>query len=290
MLYSMTGFGRASRNFGRYTITVEIKSLNSKSLDLKMRLPLTYREKDLQIRNRINDEIERGKVDFHLDVNYPDGSHDFTINQPVFKSYFGELDSLAKEHNISPGDLLYTITRLPEVVKPTEKLVSEEEWTDVEQMINEAIQIFKTYRLHDGEPIDRDFRFRVNLISDLLNQVEPLEKGRIEKIRERMMHNLEEMVVNKMDQNRFEQEVVYYLEKYDFTEEKTRLRQHCEYFIKELESQESSKGRKLGFIVQEMGREINTLGSKANSADIQHLVVNMKDEMEKIKEQLANVL
>lgn len=287
----MTGFGRATHDFGKYKVSVEIKSLNSKSLDLKMRVPPAYRERELELRRIINSDIQRGKVDFVLDVTYPDGNSIYGVDGAAFKSYYKELSGLADGVGLDHGDMLYTITRLPGVVTTRDELVSDEEWEDVQKIVNEAVKIFQAFRLADGKPMADDFRARALHIASLLANIEPFEKARIERLRTRLGQNLTETLKTSMDTNRFEQELIFYLEKLDVTEEKVRLRQNCEFFIQELDNADTTeKGRKLGFISQEIGREINTLGSKANDSDIQRLVVEMKDDLEKIKEQLANIL
>lgn len=290
MLHSMTGFGRVTKRFDKYAITVEVRSLNSRNLDLKIRIPSSYREREIEVRRLVDAEVVRGKVDLTLDVQYPEGDRDGIINRNVFLGYHRELSALAEETGLSTANLLYTITRLPNVLSSTDELVSDEEWEDARTVLEEAIAQFRTFREHDGEPIEKDFLLRIGLIMKGLEEVGLHEASRIEKVRQRLRQNLEEWVKAYVDENRLEQELIFYLEKYDITEEKVRLRQHCDYFLLELNGPDLGKSRKLGFIAQEIGREVNTIGSKANSAEIQRIVVGMKDELEKIKEQLSNVL
>lgn len=292
MLYSMTGYGRVVRETEHFTLTLELRSLNSRYSDLKLKLPSRYRAKEMDLRKILTSKLERGKIDFILEVEGTRSDDEHIIDAHVFGKYHAKFKELAEKHGIEePGDLLYTISRLPNVIvsKPVE--LNQEEWALILKALDDTIQVFEQYRLDEGSVLDKDFRTRVQVILDLLEAVAEFEQTRIEKVRERLAQNLEEIgQVEKVDSNRFEQELIYYLEKYDITEEKVRLKQHCLYFLEQLDSTKKAKGKKLGFIIQEMGREINTLGSKANSSEIQRLVVQMKDELEKIKEQIANIL
>ena len=291
MIFSMTGYGKALQVFDAYTITCEIRSLNSKQLDLKARIPSAFREYEHEIRRLIEGAVSRGKVDFSFEVEYPEGSRgDLLIDRGLFLTYFRQLESLAEETGLSREHLLGSIVRLPNVVSSGAESATEQEWADARSVIEQALEAFQTFRARDGQPIEADLRLRTGLILRGLSDVEPFEAGRVERVRQRLLQNLEEWAKAYVDENRLEQELIFYLEKFDLSEEKLRLRQHCAFFLEELAGTEAAKGRKLSFIVQEMGREINTLGSKANAAEIQRIVVGMKDELEKIKEQLANIL
>lgn len=291
MLLSMTGFGRSEITFNEQDITVEIKSLNSKYLDLKLKLTQKYRAKELQIRQLIAPIAQRGKIDIMIDVVSRAAEADFYFNRDLFKSYYHELNSLSEELGIQNADVMQTIIRLPNIVVPNEGSLSDDEWKALEKAIRSAMKKLEHFRATEGKVIEDDFTLRVGNISRLLTEVEPFVEERKEKMRERLRQNFQDnKVQNAVDENRFEQELIYYLEKMDITEEQVRLAQHCKYFIEVLESKNKVKGRKLNFISQEMGREINTLGSKANHSSIQRIVVQMKDELEKIKEQLGNTL
>lgn len=287
----MTGFGRTEVTYQQKTIVVEIKSLNSKFLDLKLKLPQRYREKELAIRQLITPVAQRGKMDVSVDVINKGAEDDFSFNRNLFKTYFNELNSISRELGIENGDILQTIIRMPNIVVPNEGSLNPEEWKALQSGINESIKKLDHYRRIEGEVIEQDFELRVTNIKNLLDQIEPFVEERKTKMRERLRQNFEDHVAKgTIDENRFEQELLYYIEKIDITEEQVRLSQHCKYFLEELKNKQRIKGRKLNFISQEMGREINTLGSKANHSTVQHIVVEMKDELEKIKEQLANTL
>lgn len=285
----MTGYGRVSEQFKDLTITVEIRSLNSKFTDLRIKLPQNYRDKEPEIRRMLTDYAERGKLDFTLDVKTILGDEEYSLNLPLFRRYHRELTKLAQELQLPMGDIMSTILKMPNVVTPEQDFLDEEEWANVQQIITKALDAFQTFRQDEGKVLEEDIRTRIANIQALLSQVDPYEEERISKLRQRIHQNLEEYLgKDKIDENRFEQEIIFYLEKIDINEEKVRLAQHCNYFLEELDANTAQKGRKLSFISQEIGREINTLGAKAYSSDIQRFVVNMKDELEKIKEQVAN--
>lgn len=285
----MTGYGRVSHAYGEKAINVEIRSLNSKYTDVRVKLPQNYREKESDVRRLIADRVERGKVDLAIDVNSHNGDDDYGLNEALFRKYHRELSKLSAELHIPSGDMLQAILRLPNVVATAADRIAEEEWAAVMKALNAAIDSFEKFRMAEGGAMEEDLRLRVGIILDLLGRLDPREEERVTRLRQRMHQNLEEYLgKDKIDENRFEQEILFYLEKIDITEEKVRLEQHCKYFIEELDKDKHSKGRKLSFISQEMGREINTMGAKAYSSEIQRLVVGMKDELEKIKEQVAN--
>jgi uncharacterized protein (TIGR00255 family) len=289
MLLSMTGYGRVKQTFGEKTISIEIRSLNSKYSDVRVKVPQNYKEKEVEIRKIVIDKVERGKIDLSLEVSSNEGGDDYGLNIALFKKYHHELSKLAKELHIPDGDMLQAILRLPNVVSSAAESIDEEEWSQVKDTLHKAIDKFQQYRSIEGEAMEQDMTLRVNNIASLLGQLAPFEQGRVTRLRQRLHQNLEEHLgKDKIDENRFEQEILFYLEKIDLTEEKVRLEQHCKYYLEELATEKSQKGRKLSFISQEMGREINTMGAKAYSSDIQRIVVGMKDELEKIKEQVAN--
>jgi uncharacterized protein (TIGR00255 family) len=291
----MTGFGKTTANPGGRTVNIEIRTLNSKQLDVNTRIPSLYRDKESEIRADINRILERGKIDFMITVDSDSDANDFAINRPLAQRYYSEIKQLAEDLGETPGDdIISNILKMPDVLKAGRETPDETEWAQVKAAIAEALELTEAFRTAEGELLGNDMIARIQLILDLLLKIEPLESTRIGNLRDRFQRNQDEFLekttkIDKFDENRFEQEIFWYLEKLDITEEKVRLRKHCDYFIDTLHSPESN-GRKLGFITQEIGREINTLGSKAYNAEIQMIVVQMKDELEKIKEQVSNVL
>lgn len=291
MLLSMTSYGRASGLLNKQNISVEIKTLNSKFVDLRLKLPTGLQEYEMEIRKILHDKILRGKIEATFAFENQHSNENYAINEGVFIAYYKQLQALSDELGIEKGDLMTSILRLPEVVSTTEQVITEEDWVTVSKVIDDAIENLTTHRLEEGSAIEKDMRTQIEFIVDQLQEILPYETERIEKVRQRMSNSLEEYLSrDNVDENRFEQEVLFYLEKIDITEEKVRLQQHCDYFLQEMDNPDPNKGRKLNFISQEMGREINTLGAKAYSSDIQRFVVLMKDALEKIKEQLANVV
>ena len=286
MITSMTGFGKAVLELPEKKITIEIRSLNSKTLDLNTRFPSFYREKELEIRNIISEKIQRGKVDFSMMVELNPAARNQKVNADLIKSYIQEFKNITP--TVTDGELLPVVMRLPDVISYSQDDLGEDEWNQIRATIITAIDALNEFRLDEGKVLEKYITSNLTNILDLLTQVVPFEIERITTIKERFAKRLEEVKV-EIDQNRFEQELIFYLEKLDITEEKVRLKNHCEYFLKELEGNESN-GKKLGFISQEIGREINTLGSKSNHSEMQKIVVQMKDELEKIKEQALNIL
>ncbi|MDR2222626.1 MAG: YicC family protein [Flavobacteriaceae bacterium] len=282
----MTGFGKACLQLPTKKITVEVKSLNSKSLDLNVRLPQAYREKELPLRNLIAQELERGKVDFSLYSEVTAEETSSKINGPIVMAYIKQMKSIISDADET--ELMKMAVRMPDALKVERVELDENEWNDIQKVVEEAIVYMKQFRKSEGASLEADFRKRINSIRSLMNDVSEMDVERIVTVKERLRTNLKELQVT-VDENRFEQEVIYYLEKMDITEEKVRLGKHLDYFVETLEGTEAN-GRKLGFIAQEMGREINTMGSKSNHAEMQKKVVLMKDELEKIKEQVLNVL
>lgn len=291
MLLSMTGFGRVANTFQNKTISIEVRSLNSKFTDMRIKAPMGYREKEHEIRRMLSDRLERGKIEFSLDIQHGQGESASLINAHLFKQYYKELGTLCAELNIPAGDIVQSILRMPDVVSVGQQEIDEQEWEAVKQTMDAALLAFDQFRMAEGQVIETDMRARVGIIQDKLQEIAPFEIERIEKLRQRIYQNLEDYLgKDKIDESRFEQEILFYLEKMDVSEEKLRLGQHCQYFLEELDMANTQKGRKLSFIAQEIGREINTLGAKSYSSDIQKIVVIMKDELEKIKEQIANCL
>lgn len=291
MLLSMTGYGRVTHPFNDKTINVEIRSLNSKYTDIRAKIPQNYREKEHDLRKIITDKAYRGKIEITIEVESASGDEDYGLNEALFRKYHSELSRLSKELNIPDGDMLQAILRLPSVVTTAADSIDEEEWAEVSKAVAAALKKFTAFRTAEGEAMKGDLELRTNNIMALLSKLDPEEEERVTKLRQRMRQSLEEhMGKDKVDDSRFEQEILFYLEKIDINEEKVRLEQHCKYFLEELQKQQPLKGRKLSFISQEMGREINTMGAKAYSSNIQKLVVEMKDELEKIKEQVANTV
>ena len=284
MIQSMTGFGKSVLSLADKHISIEIKSLNSKSIDINTRIPQVYREKDLDFRKLIAEQLVRGKVDFSIFVENIGTQTPSKINPNIVKSYIEQMRAIVD------GDLtelLKMAVRMPDALQTTSENISEEELANIFQHINLAIADLQNFRSQEGKVLEKDFILRINNINRLLQEVQGLDEERLALIRERLEKAVAD--IQNVDANRFEQELIFYLEKLDITEEKIRLKKHLDYFLETLHSEESN-GRKLSFIAQEIGREVNTLGSKANFAPMQQLVVQMKDELEKIKEQVLNVL
>lgn len=291
MIKSMTGYGRTTAETPQKKITIEIKSLNSRQFDINMKLPWNYKEKELEIKSIISQKLLRGKIDLSIYFDVLDDEFIPVINKVIFKNYFNQLKEISGELNIDFNEqIVATIMRLPETLKNEKTELTAEEWNVVNNHLIESINLLDCYRSEEGNSLEEDFKNCINKILSSLESIESFESGRIKKVREKLIAILEENVrTENIDKNRFEQELIFYLEKYDFNEEKVRLRKHCDYFLESM-STTPPNGKILGFIAQEMGREINTIGSKANEASIQKIVVIMKDELEKIKEQTLNVL
>ncbi|MGY3054664.1 uncharacterized protein (TIGR00255 family) [Pedobacter sp. UYEF25] len=291
MIKSMTGYGLATTDLAGAKYSVEIKSLNSKFLELNLKFPRAISDKELLLRNICSKDIERGKVSVSITIDRVDGENAAAqINASVLSSYYRQLKSINDGLGANSTNLLQLAMTLPEVINYKEENINEEEWIHVNKVFIQALEQFNTFRTTEGLALKADLDLRIANILDFFSSVEELEPTRIIAIRERFSQFLEEAVSKvNIDQNRFEQELIYYIDKIDITEEKTRLRSHCDYFLKTLASNEAN-GKKLGFISQEIGREINTMGAKANNAQMQQFVVGMKEELEKIKEQLLNVL
>lgn len=286
MIQSMTGFGKSTLLLTQKKITFEIKSLNSKTLDLNTRIPQAYREKELQIRKQIADTLERGKIDLTLTIENTSDKNSTIINADIVKGYINQMLQIIP--NADTTELLKMAVRMPEaLVIPTEE-IQEEEYKQIENIIQQALAELKQFRIQEGKNLQKDFELRIENIKKLLVEIEKLDPERLLSVRERLEKSVAE-IAERVDENRFEQELIFYFEKLDITEEKVRLSNHLNYFLQTL-NEPQSNGRKLGFIAQEMGREINTLGSKASHAGMQQIVVLMKNELEKIKEQVLNIL
>jgi uncharacterized protein (TIGR00255 family) len=291
MIQSMTGYGKATGTYKDKKITIEVKSLNSKYFDLNLRIPNFYRENELTLQKKLSKLIVRGKVDFSIYVELPPKANSTKINHEVVSTYFNDLKNLSDSLQVNDNSkLLEMAMKMPEVYSVEKEELDEEEWKSVGQLIDEAVVNFQEFRKREGDALHKEFTGCITNIASLLTEVEKYEGERIETVKARLKSNLEDKLDNpQIDNNRFEQELIYYIEKYDVSEEKVRLKGHLDYFLDIIKSEES-EGKKLGFVAQEIGREVNTLGSKANHQEIQKIVVQMKDQLEKIKEQVLNTL
>jgi len=291
MIQSMTGFGKATCEYGNKKIVVEIKSLNSKQLDVSTRISGLYREKDIEIRNELSQKLERGKIDFSLYVDNSGKESVTQINQSVVESYYQQIKTLSDKIGIEvPGNWFEVLLRLPDTMKTEIVELDENEWIEIRKTMEIAIEQFTAFRVQEGKSLEAVFNNKIAHISQLLDEVAPFEAERVEKIKARLEENLQALSDKiDYDKNRLEQELIFYIEKLDVNEEKVRLRNHLEYFMETMQH-EKSPGKKLGFIAQEIGREVNTLGSKSNNSEMQKIVVLMKDDLEQIKEQVLNVL
>ena len=286
MIQSMTGFGKASLQLPTKKITVEVKSLNSKGLDLNVRMPSVYREMELGLRNTIAQKLERGKVDFSIYIEVTGEETSSKINVPIVKGYMNQMKAVIP--NADETELMKMAIRMPDALKTERDEIDENEWKEIMKVVDDAMKNIASFRLDEGKSLENEFITRIENIRNYMNQAVSMDAERIETVKNRLRTALEELEAN-VDENRFEQELIFYLEKYDITEERVRLENHLNYFIETIAGTEAN-GRKLGFITQEIGREINTMGSKSNHSEMQKLVVMMKDELEKIKEQVLNVL
>ena len=286
MIQSMTGFGKATLQLSTKKITVEVKSLNSKGLDLSVRMSSQYREMELGLRNQIALKLERGKVDFSIFIESTAEQTSTKVNVPIVKAYIEQLKVVYADADET--ELMKMAIRMPDTLKTEREEIDENDWTEIQKVVVEALDNIATFRKDEGASLEKEFQLRIGNIRQYMNDALALDSERVQAIKDRLSTAIAELKVN-VDENRFEQELIYYLEKLDITEEKVRLTNHLDYFLETINGTEAN-GRKLGFITQEMGREINTMGSKANHSQMQKLVVMMKDELEKIKEQVLNVL
>jgi len=290
MIRSMTGYGSSFAETPERKITVELRSLNSKQCDINTRIPWYYKEKEIEIRSRISQGLVRGKADLVIFVDSIDDENLPKLNKAAIKSYYNQLIDVAGELYIeNRKELLSIIMKLPETLKTEKQTLSESEWELLTELLDKSLRELDSFRIEEGKSIEKDLRERIRNIESSLKEISQFEEQRISNIKERIRSSLMQLENENTDENRFEQEILYYIEKLDLNEEKVRLKKHCDYFIETIEK-EDINGKKLGFISQEIGREINTLGSKAGDAGIQRIVVMMKDELEKIKEQVLNVL
>lgn len=286
----MTGYGKSTAVLKGKTLTFEIRSLNSKQLDMNLRLPALLRDIEPEIRASVTRVAERGKVELNISVDQTGSEIPASINKALVVSYYNELSSIAAELGVTGSDLLSIVMKMPEVSRNSREELSDEDKTSLISTLEEALKLFDHFRSQEGALLAADFRARISTILQNLAEIEPYEERRNEQMREKLLANFNQFIeAGNFDSNRFEQEIIYFLEKTDITEEKVRLRKHCDYFIETL-NEGGANGRKLSFVSQEIGREVNTIGSKAAEANIQKIVVKMKDELEKIKEQLANIL
>lgn len=288
MIQSMTGYGKSVLHLPSKKVTIEVKSLNSKNLDLNTRIPSYYREKELDVRKKLASSLVRGKVDFSIYVEMTADETSTTVNTGVVREYMQQLRNVTQVGSSDDVELMKMAVRMPDALKTEREELDDEEWKQIDAHIDEALKEIIQYRIDEAKSLEEDFQTRIFNIKEALENVKELDGERIENVKERLQKALDDLKV-EVDENRFEQELIYYLEKLDINEEKVRLANHLEYFLEQLAT-EDSNGKKLGFIVQEIGREINTTGSKANFAPMQKLVIQMKDELEKIKEQILNVL
>jgi uncharacterized protein (TIGR00255 family) len=286
MIQSMTGFGKASLQLPTKKITVELKSLNSKGLDLNTRMPSVFREMELGLRTQLSQRLERGKIDFSLYVEVTGEETTSKINVPIVKGYINQMKAVIP--NADETELMKMAVRMPDALKTERDEIDENDWKEIQKVIDEALENILQFRKDEGLSLEKEFNLRISNILSLMNEAVSYDAERVETVKTRLRTALDELKEN-VDESRFEQELIFYLEKYDITEEKVRLENHLNYFIETIAGTEAN-GRKLGFITQEMGREINTMGSKSNHTEMQKLVVQMKDELEKIKEQVLNVL
>lgn len=290
MIRSMTGYGKAEGNVGNRKFTIELKSLNSKQLDLNVRMPSVYKEKEMSLRKWLASNVVRGKVDLGIYYEADASEKRMTINQSLMKSFHEDLEQVAGAIGQENVDYMSILMRIPDVMKPEREELDEDEWGQIMDLIKKGHEMFESYRRQEGAGLEKEFAERIRKIMSLEAELDEAIDARVNKIKTRIKENIDELIdPEKVDRNRFEQELIYYLEKLDVSEERQRLQSNCEYFLDILAKGEA-QGKKLGFISQEIGREINTLGSKANDAVIQRSVVQMKDELEKIKEQVLNVL
>jgi uncharacterized protein (TIGR00255 family) len=291
MILSMTGYGKSNFTLNDIVYTIEIKSLNSKTTDIRCKLPSKFTDKEMQFRKTLTDGIVRGRIDFNIITGDESNTEEVAINSALLLKYFNEIKKLQSHISITDSDIFTAVMRIPSITDGHNKSITDEDFENVHKAVEEAIHDLNKFRIDEGKHLATELAQRVGQIQEYLKGVEKFEETRIIKLKDRIKKNLEDFITSeKIDENRFEQEVIYYLEKIDITEEKVRLGQHCTYFLEQLHNADTQVGKILSFISQEMGREINTLGSKAQDSDMQQIVVQMKDTLEKIKEQLANIL
>ena len=285
----MTGYGRAELNLQKTNFTIEVRSLNSKQIDANVKMPSIYRDKEIELRKLLSEKLKRGKIELSIWKESSASNAKYTFNTELIKEYFQQIEAISNSLNLNSKDLMPSLLKMPEVLAKGEEKSDENEWDEIAKAVDIAIENTLQFRLDEGKKIEEDISSRINRLSSLLTKIAPFAKGRIEKVKKRLSDKLAELDTKNIDANRFEQELIYYLEKQDITEEQVRLDAHLNYFILTMKT-DFPNGKKLGFIGQEIGREINTIGSKSSDAEMQKIVVQMKDELEKIKEQLVNIL
>jgi uncharacterized protein (TIGR00255 family) len=285
----MTGFGKAKINLENKSFTIEIKSLNSKYVDASIKMSSIYKDKEIELRRLISDKLQRGKIELLIWREDSESSSNYTLNSEAVSDYYKQIKQISDKLNITSNDIMPSLLRMPNVIQKGDEKVGENDWNEIKKGIEAAITNLLTFRLHEGEKLEEDIDSRIKNIAQLLKKISPFAKERIQKIKTSLSEKLTLFDTNIIDKNRFEQELIYYLEKQDVTEEQVRLGAHLNYFTKSMRER-SPNGKKLGFIAQEVGREINTIGSKSSDVNMQKIVVEMKDELEKIKEQLLNIL
>lgn len=289
MIQSMTGYGKAELNLKNANFTIEVRSLNSKQIDANVKMSSIYRDKEIGLRKLLSEKLQRGKIELSIWRESSESSAKYTLNTELIKEYFSQIQKVTSSLSINSSDIMPSLLKMPEVLVKGEEKAEDNEWEEIAKGIDIAIGNILQFRLDEGEKLETDITERINKLSTLLIDISPFAKGRIEKVKKSLADKLAEIDTKNIDENRFEQELIYYLEKQDITEEQVRLEVHLSYFIETMKA-DAPNGKKLGFIGQEIGREINTIGSKSSDAEMQKIVVQMKDELEKIKEQLLNIL
>ena len=289
MIQSMTGYGKAELNLTNANFTIEVRSLNSKQIDANVKMSSIYRDKEIGLRKLLSEKLQRGKIELSIWREKSESNSKYTLNTELIKEYSTQIEEITSILNLNNKDMMSSILKMPEVLVKGEEKADDNEWLEIQKGVDIAIANILQFRLDEGEKLEADITARINTLARLLVEVAPFANNRIEKIKKSLTDKLAEMDTKNIDENRFEQELIYYLEKQDITEEQVRLDAHLDYFIETMKT-ESPNGKKLGFIGQEIGREINTIGAKSSDAGMQKIVVEMKDELEKIKEQLLNIL
>jgi uncharacterized protein (TIGR00255 family) len=289
MIQSMTGYGKAEINLTNANFTIEVRSLNSKQIDANVKMSSIYRDKEIGLRKLLSEKLQRGKIELSIWRESSESNAKYTLNTELIKEYFSQIEGITSELNLNSKDIMPSLLKMPEVLVKGEEKANDNEWEEFAKGIDIAIANILQFRMDEGKKLEADITSRINTLSRLLTEILPFGKARIEKVKKSLADKLAEIDTKNIDENRFEQELIYYLEKQDITEEEVRLDAHLSYFIETMKT-DSPNGKKLGFIGQEIGREINTIGSKSSDAEMQKIVVQMKDELEKIKEQLLNIL
>lgn len=289
MIQSMTGYGKAELNLTNANFTIEVRSLNSKQIDANVKMSSIYRDKEIGLRKLLSEKLQRGKIELSIWRESSESNANYSLNTELIKEYFSQIEGVTSELNLNSKDIMSSLLKMPEVLVKGEEKANDNEWDEIAKGIDIAIENILQFRMEEGKKLEEDITTRISTLSRLLTEILPFGKGRIEKVKKSLADKLAEIDTKNIDENRFEQELIYYLEKQDITEEQVRLDAHLSYFLETMKT-DSPNGKKLGFIGQEIGREINTIGSKSADAEMQKIVVQMKDELEKIKEQLLNIL